>query len=81
MFSAEDRIGQLTMRNLDITDTRDKLFGYAQSGLLSASSATGLPQVENRKTEKIICFQLRFQPTLIRRLFLSTLNARKILAC
>ncbi len=47
MFSAEDRIGQLTMRNLDITDTRDKLFGYAQSGLLSASSATGLPQVEN----------------------------------
>ncbi len=42
----EDRIGQLTMRNLDI-DTREKLFGYAQSGLLSASSATGLPQVEN----------------------------------
>ncbi|MEQ4938992.1 argininosuccinate synthetase, partial [Proteus terrae] len=26
---------------------REKLFGYAQSGLLSASSATGLPQVEN----------------------------------
>ncbi|VDR24418.1 Argininosuccinate synthase [Raoultella terrigena] len=47
MFSAEDRIGQLTMRNLDITDTRDKLFGYAQSGLLTASSTTGLPQVEN----------------------------------
>ena len=47
MFTAEDRIGQLTMRNLDITDTREKLFGYAQSGLLSASSATGLPQVEN----------------------------------
>ncbi|VTM59681.1 argininosuccinate synthase [Klebsiella pneumoniae] len=41
MFTAEDRIGQLTMRNLDITDTREKLFGYAQSGLLSASSATG----------------------------------------
>lgn len=33
MFTAEDRIGQLTMRNLDITDTREKLFGYAQSGL------------------------------------------------
>ena len=47
MFTAEDRIGQLTMRNLDITDTREKLFGYAQSGLLSASSAIGLPQVEN----------------------------------
>lgn len=47
MFSPDDRIGQLTMRNLDITDTREKLFGYAQSGLLSASSTTGLPQVEN----------------------------------
>ncbi len=35
------------MRNLDITDTREKLFGYAQSGLLTASSTTGLPQVEN----------------------------------
>ena len=51
MFTAEDRIGQLTMRNLDITDAREKLFGYAQSGLLSASSATGLQQVENLKTK------------------------------
>ena len=25
VFSPQDRIGQLTMRNLDITDTRDKL--------------------------------------------------------
>ncbi|MDU1436655.1 MAG: argininosuccinate synthase [Citrobacter freundii] len=47
VFSPDDRIGQLTMRNLDITDTREKLFGYAQSGLLTASSTTGLPQVEN----------------------------------
>ena len=28
-FSPRDRIGQLTMRNLDITDTRDKLLTYA----------------------------------------------------
>ena len=35
MFSPADRIGQLTMRNLDITDTRAKLGIYAQSGLLS----------------------------------------------
>src|SRR5690606_9098980 len=28
MFSPRDRIGQLTMRNLDIVDTRDKLFTY-----------------------------------------------------
>jgi len=34
-FSPLDRIGQLTMRNLDITDTRAKLGIYAQSGLLS----------------------------------------------
>jgi argininosuccinate synthase len=36
-FSPLDRIGQLTMRNLDITDTRAKLGIYAQSGLLSLS--------------------------------------------
>ncbi|MCU0931404.1 MAG: argininosuccinate synthase [Serpentinimonas sp.] len=34
MFSPRDRIGQLTMRNLDIVDTRDKLGIYANSGLL-----------------------------------------------
>ncbi len=45
--SPDDRIGQLTMRNLDITDTREKLFNYVENGLLSASSGNGLPQVEN----------------------------------
>jgi argininosuccinate synthase len=34
-FSPQDRIGQLTMRNLDIKDTRAKLAIYAESGLLS----------------------------------------------
>jgi len=34
-FSPLDRIGQLTMRNLDITDTRAKLGIYAHTGLLS----------------------------------------------
>ena len=33
-FSPLDRIGQLTMRNLDITDTRGKLGVYTQAGLL-----------------------------------------------
>ncbi len=33
-FSPMDRIGQLTMRNLDITDSRDKLFVYAHAGLI-----------------------------------------------
>ena len=35
-FSPQDRIGQLTMRNLDIADTRDKLATYAKVGLLQA---------------------------------------------
>jgi len=34
-FSPQDRIGQLTMRNLDIVDTRAKLGIYAKSGMLS----------------------------------------------
>jgi len=34
-FTPMDRIGQLTMRNLDITDTRAKLGIYSQTGLLS----------------------------------------------
>jgi argininosuccinate synthase len=34
-FTPQDRIGQLTMRNLDITDTRGKLGIYSQTGLLS----------------------------------------------
>ena len=43
-FSPADRIGQLTMRNLDISDTRDKLGVYSSSGLLQGSCA--LPQLE-----------------------------------
>jgi argininosuccinate synthase len=33
-FTPADRIGQLTMRNLDIQDTRSKLGIYSQVGLL-----------------------------------------------
>ena len=33
-FSPLDRIGQLTMRNLDITDTRAKLQVYSNDGML-----------------------------------------------
>ncbi len=42
-FSPLDRIGQLTMRNLDIMDTRDKLQGYAELGLLTAATESGMP--------------------------------------
>jgi len=47
MFSPRDRIGQLTMRNLDIADTRDKLHVYAQSGLLSLGQGVSLPRLGN----------------------------------
>jgi argininosuccinate synthase len=43
MFSPQDRIGQLTMRNLDIVDTRDKLFTYVKAGVLLPWSGTALP--------------------------------------
>ena len=42
VFSPRDRIGQLTMRNLDIVDTRDKLRTYSQVGLLSSSKDNGV---------------------------------------
>lgn len=37
MFTAVDRIGQLTMRNLDITDTRQKLGIYSKAGLIGTA--------------------------------------------
>lgn len=46
-FSPRDRIGQLTMRNLDITDTRAKLMTYAQSGLIKLSKGTEMPQLNS----------------------------------
>jgi argininosuccinate synthase len=45
IFSPQDRIGQLTMRNLDITDTRDKLLTYVKTGLLAPSLGTELPKL------------------------------------
>ena len=46
-FSPADRIGQLTMRNLDIVDTRAKLMTYVKTGLLLPSSGTELPQIKD----------------------------------
>jgi argininosuccinate synthase len=42
-FSPQDRIGQLTMRNLDIADTRDKLLSYVKTGLLAPSLGSAMP--------------------------------------
>ena len=44
-FTPLDRIGQLTMRNLDIMDTRDKLIEYTRTGLLRQASETSVPQL------------------------------------
>jgi argininosuccinate synthase len=48
-FTPQDRIGQLTMRNLDITDTRDKLRIYTQTGLIATGGNSALPQLEEKK--------------------------------
>ncbi|MGD1064811.1 MAG: argininosuccinate synthase [Terracidiphilus sp.] len=48
-FSPRDRIGQLTMRNLDITDTREKLLTYAKTGLLTLSKGSEMPQLNGGK--------------------------------
>jgi argininosuccinate synthase len=42
-FTPADRIGQLTMRNLDIADTRDKLGVYTRTGLLGRGSEGSIP--------------------------------------
>ena len=52
MFTPQDRIGQLTMRNLDIIDTRDKLLTYVKAGLLAPSVGTELPHLLNSGKEE-----------------------------
>src|SRR5262249_17662049 len=48
-FSPQDRIGQLTMRNLDIVDTRDKLLTYMKTGLLNPTKGAPLPLLPDKK--------------------------------
>jgi argininosuccinate synthase len=48
-FTPADRIGQLTMRNLDIADTRDKLRVYGEAGLLGKD---GVPLLGTDKPKK-----------------------------
>jgi argininosuccinate synthase len=47
-FSPTDRIGQLTMRNLDISDSREKLDVYRQAGLLSGAGVDSIKLLENQ---------------------------------
>jgi len=46
MFTPQDRIGQLTLRNMDIADTREKLAVYSDTGLLGADES--LPKLDHR---------------------------------
>src|SRR5690349_18417251 len=50
-FTPGDRIGQLTMRNLDIVDTRDKLRVYGDAGLLGDAKG-GVPLLGGEKFKK-----------------------------
>jgi argininosuccinate synthase len=45
-FTPADRIGQLTMRNLDIIDTRSKLGLYSAAGLMQVGPDIALPQIK-----------------------------------
>ena len=47
-FTPQDRIGQLTMRNLDIVDTREKLMGYAKAGLLSSGTGASMLRLADK---------------------------------
>jgi argininosuccinate synthase len=50
-FGPLDRIGQLTMRNLDIVDTREKLFTYVKAGVLAPWTGVALPHPKDLKEE------------------------------
>jgi argininosuccinate synthase len=51
-FTPADRIGQLTMRNLDIADTRAKLKLYSDTGLLSSGDGSEIFKLGNDKNDK-----------------------------
>jgi argininosuccinate synthase len=50
-FTPQDRIGQLTMRNLDISDTRDKLLTYVNTGLIRGGDTVPLLPGTTRRSE------------------------------
>lgn len=52
-FGPEDRIGQLTMRNLDIADSRQRLEQYAELGLVGGATAELVGELESGGAEEI----------------------------
>ncbi|WAC67253.1 argininosuccinate synthase [Agrococcus sp. SL85] len=53
-FGPEDRIGQLTMRNLDIADSRSRLESYAAAGLIEGETKALLGALEVGAAEAIV---------------------------
>ena len=51
-FTPQDRIGQLTMRNLDISDTRNKLLIYMKSGLIAPGATSTVPRLTGTKGDE-----------------------------
>ena len=52
-FGPDDRIGQLTMRNLDIADSRARLEQYASRGTLGGPTAELMGELEVGGAEQI----------------------------
>ena len=53
-FGPEDRIGQLTMRNLDIADSRSRLESYAAAGLIEGETKALLGALEAGRSDEIM---------------------------
>ena len=53
-FGPDDRIGQLTMRNLDIADSRSRLEQYAAAGLIGGATAELVGQLEAGEAAEIL---------------------------
>jgi len=48
-FTPADRIGQLSMRDLDIADSREKLEIYSRVGLLGKDADGGVQLIESAR--------------------------------
>ncbi|MFJ3322207.1 argininosuccinate synthase [Curtobacterium sp. NPDC086286] len=53
-FGPDDRIGQLTMRNLDIADSRARLEQYAAAGLIGGATGDLVGELESGESEEIL---------------------------
>ncbi|MFT4123597.1 MAG: argininosuccinate synthase [Microbacteriaceae bacterium] len=53
-FGPDDRIGQLTMRNLDIADSRSRLEQYAASGLIGGPTGALVGRLESGAAAQIL---------------------------